>query len=589
MPPDGLRLPSSASVTSLTKPNSVRSTRAPPSTLKPVVTAPPWARDEPPSPTEGDRPTSSETIRHPLEYRVSDVTSYASSDIPEDPGPSRWWIFTRHRHSSSQTDQSVPLTSSPLRKGLREWDRSLSIPWLGTSNHQRSSEGSPVLYKGHENGLGSPFALERPLFAADPLHVDIPPPPSAPYTIAQNATPGWDTPWTARPLDLVSRGRPTHEDIGELPTMNGQADHNEKVGSWAKRKKRIRTYMIYNPYVPLLFRFINIAFTTAALAVAIRIRMIERENGVMGAVGSSPTLVVIFGSLTLVHVMIAIYVEYFGRPVGLWHTSSKLAYTLIEVVFICAWSAALALSFDNFFTSLIPCASDSNISWYSELPRPMIAGLTNNEGTVGDSICDDQLALICLNIRESQVSSYNDYILMSSTRATGISDELAKVALSVDIFTSGTLAKDAKKKMACSSASQTTKRGKESQYVQKWSGQDADPKNTTDLWIQIGYDDERRQHARLGDRDDEHVCIPWRPVARRVHGLWQPSSGARYDEDWADGASILIQGRLQLQGWLGRHARRGAPGQAEGLLGAYYADIGDSRRDLVMDSSYVTS
>ncbi|TFY61930.1 hypothetical protein EVJ58_g4194 [Rhodofomes roseus] len=94
--------------------------------------------------------------------------------------------------------------------------------------------------------------------------------------------------------------------------------------------------------------------------------------------------------------MVAIYTEYFGRPVGLWHTSSKLAYTLIEVVFICAWSAALALTFDNFFTSLIPCASLSSISWYNELPRATLPDLTGQLGIEGDHICDNQLALICL-------------------------------------------------------------------------------------------------------------------------------------------------------------------------------------------------
>lgn len=87
--------------------------------------------------------------------------------------------------------------------------------------------------------------------------------------------------------------------------------------------------------------------------------------------------------------------EYFGRPLGLWRTSGKLTYTLSEVLFICAWSAALSLCFDNFFTSLIPCASASSISWYNELPRPPSV-LPSYDHSVGDRICDHQLALICL-------------------------------------------------------------------------------------------------------------------------------------------------------------------------------------------------
>jgi hypothetical protein len=70
-------------------------------------------------------------------------------------------------------------------------------------------------------------------------------------------------------------------------------------------------------------------------------------------------------------------------------------HTLFEVVFICAWSAALSLCFDNFFTSLLPCAAEKHIRWYNQLPRPTI-DLHNVEGTAGDEICESQLALICL-------------------------------------------------------------------------------------------------------------------------------------------------------------------------------------------------
>jgi hypothetical protein len=96
--------------------------------------------------------------------------------------------------------------------------------------------------------------------------------------------------------------------------------------------------------------------------------------------------------------MVAIYLEYFGRPLGLWNTSSKLTHTLTEVLFICAWSAALSLSFDNYFTSLVPCAAPSAIAWYNELARPAspMTNLGRYAGGVGDKICDDQVVLIIL-------------------------------------------------------------------------------------------------------------------------------------------------------------------------------------------------
>ena len=102
---------------------------------------------------------------------------------------------------------------------------------------------------------------------------------------------------------------------------------------------------------------------------------------------------------TPAHTDFYLQLEYFGRPLGLWRTSMKLAHTLSETLFICAWSAALSLTFDNFFTAIIGCAPPSSISWYNQITRPipdLPIGRSSNEGGPADTLCDDQLALICL-------------------------------------------------------------------------------------------------------------------------------------------------------------------------------------------------
>ncbi|KAI0639741.1 hypothetical protein C8Q77DRAFT_1082639 [Trametes polyzona] len=389
--------PPSASASTFSKSHSVRSSRAPHSTVKTYInTAPPWAREEPPSPGEHE---PHEGAKHFPDYRrPSDVASFQSS-APEDPGPSRWWSFARHRpmdsgsmplSPTSQQQQLQPqqqATRPPRR--LRDGSRSMSIPWFTLRRSQDHDEDSPTTLR-ESDREGSSESTAPQANPRSRLRIDMPP-TSGPFTLAHNRTPGWDTPWTSsHPSGMEGLRDPDAHDAGFH-------HDDEKLTPWQRRRKRLRAYMMYNLYVPLLFRLCNIVLTTAALAIAIRIRIIEARNGVMGALGSSPTLVIIFASLTLVHVMIAIYLEYFGRPLGLWHTSWKLAYTLFEVVFICTWSAALALSFDNFFTSLIPCASESSTSWYSQLPRPSLPnGINGFEGGVGDTLCDDQVALICL-------------------------------------------------------------------------------------------------------------------------------------------------------------------------------------------------
>ncbi|KAG1885785.1 hypothetical protein F4604DRAFT_1572866 [Suillus subluteus] len=311
---------------------------------------PAWAQDEPPSPIDDDH--------HLYDQRPSDLAASRSSfgglngTLSEHQSP--WGTFARPRdplgESSSQaagktgaTYQNRPPLSSYINP------QSWNVPHFQTA--------SPL-----EKGAAHPRAES-----------------SAPFTLSRNKTPGWDTPWEP------TRDFPTN-DYSHFG-MTGDRSDNES----GDRKKRFRTFILTNIYVPLLFRFINITFTTAALAVAIRIRTIELQDGVMGIVGSSPTLVIIFSPLTLVHVML----EYFGRPMGLWRTSAKLAHTLLEVCFICAWSAAFSLCFDNFFTSLIPCASAGSIAWYNELSRPEL-NLPNLEAEWEILLCYYQLALICL-------------------------------------------------------------------------------------------------------------------------------------------------------------------------------------------------
>ncbi|KAG6820369.1 hypothetical protein H0H93_001340 [Arthromyces matolae] len=353
----------------------------PPTTV--VVTTPPWARDEPPSPTER---TSIHDVTQWPEPRPIDAASYTSR--PDD-RPSRWWTFTLPRTTRQPpTFQNNDSTSARAeKKGLK--DISISS-WLPSSSSQR--ETPTVTRKGKERDVESNELTD----GRRDWDLAFPTPPVAQNTIANSMTPGWDDPWSPRTaIQGPARNHLSRQTSYGLGAPDESEVDQKGDKKWRSRRKRFRAFILSNTYVPLLFRIINITFTTSALAVAIRIRRIEMALHSMGAVGSSPTVVIIFAPLTLVHVMIAIYLEYFGRPLGLWRTSGKLAYTLSEVLFICAWSAALSLCFDNFFTSLIPCASVSSISWYNEIPRPNSI-LPNDEHSVGDRICDHQLALICL-------------------------------------------------------------------------------------------------------------------------------------------------------------------------------------------------
>ncbi|KAJ9476381.1 Regulator of phospholipase D SRF1 [Pseudozyma hubeiensis] len=172
------------------------------------------------------------------------------------------------------------------------------------------------------------------------------------FTVHQPATPGWASPWKPE-----ERGHGGLNAAGYFPrTESGRTirSHEGRTNGWYAAWKN---FLIHNPFVPLLFRIINIAFTSATLAVAIKLLIVLQSEGANDAVGASPLVAIIFAPLSLIHVGFQIWLEYFGRPIGLWTVQSKLSYTVVELIFICLWSSELSLTFDNYFTSTLICVN----------------------------------------------------------------------------------------------------------------------------------------------------------------------------------------------------------------------------------------
>ena len=86
------------------------------------------------------------------------------------------------------------------------------------------------------------------------FHLDIPAPEPVVTTIAQNQTPGWDSPWTPRPpADLVARiAGSAPQGSTRLQATELEDGDEEKLGAWARRRKRFRAYILNNTYVPLV-------------------------------------------------------------------------------------------------------------------------------------------------------------------------------------------------------------------------------------------------------------------------------------------------------------------------------------------------
>lgn len=308
---------------------------------------------------------------------------------PKKDRPRVQWLFDR-----AQVRKQGLLTEEEMRQPSRR---------LTDEGDSPRTEEDETDYTDGEDENGNKIRRQR---RGKGMHLNLPRRGKGPFTVSNSKTPGWEQPWSPiAPSQARVRGERgskegAHADELDdtLDDGNDDLDPSAKL-TQTKRQKRsqtLRRWILYNNSVPLLIRLLNLSFTSATLAVAISIRQVERKYTLVGAVGSSPILAIIFAPLTIIHVMIAIYLEYFGKPLGLWRTSGKLMHTLLEMLFICMWSANLSLAFDNFFTSRLDCTPSWTTRWWNQLPLPETLDEGRNEGGPADRICDEQLALICL-------------------------------------------------------------------------------------------------------------------------------------------------------------------------------------------------
>ncbi|OXG30956.1 hypothetical protein C367_01677 [Cryptococcus neoformans Ze90-1] len=151
--------------------------------------------------------------------------------------------------------------------------------------------------------------------------------------------------------------------------------------SWKKKTKRV---LFLDARVTIYIRLLNLAVVVVALGLAITIRLNLIRLHLPGILGSSTTLIICYSSTTILHVLTAIYREYFGKPIGLWGLRSKMLWVCLDLLFVALWSSAMSLAINDLIATPLECTAGS--AWwnngladgYAQLLHDLRGSITSN-------------------------------------------------------------------------------------------------------------------------------------------------------------------------------------------------------------------
>ncbi|WVF70860.1 hypothetical protein IAT40_005654 [Kwoniella sp. CBS 6097] len=153
----------------------------------------------------------------------------------------------------------------------------------------------------------------------------------------------------------------------------GGASHKKRKTEKKKRRKvdsdwrrRYRRMLFLDARVTIWLRLVNLAVVVVLLGLAVTIRLELYDLRLPGLIGSSTTMNICYSTLTILHVLTAIYREYFGKPIGLWGLRSKMLWVCLDLLFVGLWSSAITLSTNDLIATPLECTS-GNAWWRTGL------------------------------------------------------------------------------------------------------------------------------------------------------------------------------------------------------------------------------
>ncbi|KAL7423641.1 hypothetical protein Q5752_001222 [Cryptotrichosporon argae] len=122
-------------------------------------------------------------------------------------------------------------------------------------------------------------------------------------------------------------------------------------------RARFRRMIFLDARLTVYLRVLNLAVIVTLLGLAVAIRLELDALYLPGLIGPSTTLIIAYASLTVLHVLTAIYREYFGRPIGLWGLRSKMLWVCLDLLFVALWASATSLAANDYLQTPLDCTA----------------------------------------------------------------------------------------------------------------------------------------------------------------------------------------------------------------------------------------
>lgn len=179
---------------------------------------------------------------------------------------------------------------------------------------------------------------------------------------------------------------------------------------WRKRMRRI---LFLDARLTIWIRAFNLAVVIVLLgtlkrellaishpympsALAIIIRLDLSKLHLPGLIGSSTTLIIIYSCPTILHVLTAIYREYFGKPIGLWGLRSKMLWVCLDLLFVALWSSAMSSATNDYIGTPLECTPGS--PWWRGGLGEECAELLAEKQLLNSTSAPDEMAVTSISM-----------------------------------------------------------------------------------------------------------------------------------------------------------------------------------------------